>query len=44
MLLGTVMGVVVIPGLYYVFARLSGRRKLLPDEDELPLSEVPERE
>lgn len=44
MLLGTVMGVVVIPGLYYVFASLSGRRKLLPDEDELPLSEVPERE
>ncbi len=44
MLLGTLMGVVVIPGLYYVFAKLSERRKLLPDEDELPLSEVPERE
>ncbi|MBN8248116.1 MAG: efflux RND transporter permease subunit, partial [Verrucomicrobia bacterium] len=44
MLLGTLMGVVVIPGLYYVFATLAGRRKLLPDEDELPLSEVPERE
>jgi HAE1 family hydrophobic/amphiphilic exporter-1 len=44
MLLGTVMGVVVIPGLYYLFAKLSERGKLLPDEDELPLSEVPERE
>ncbi|MBX3731999.1 MAG: efflux RND transporter permease subunit [Verrucomicrobiae bacterium] len=44
MLLGTVLGVLVIPGLYYVFASLSGRRKLLPDEDELPLSEIPERE
>jgi HAE1 family hydrophobic/amphiphilic exporter-1 len=44
MLLGTVMGVLVIPGLYYLFAKLSDRGKLLPDEDELPLSEVPERE
>ncbi|MFM7804598.1 MAG: efflux RND transporter permease subunit, partial [Verrucomicrobiota bacterium] len=44
MLLGTVMGVIVIPGLYYVFASLSARSQLLPDEDELPLSEVPERE
>ena len=44
MLLGTVMGVIVIPGLYYLFASLSARSRLLPDEDELPLSEVPERE
>jgi HAE1 family hydrophobic/amphiphilic exporter-1 len=44
MLLGTVMGVIVIPGLYYIFAKLSERSKLLPDEDDLPLSEVPERE
>ena len=44
MLLGTVMGVLVIPGLYYLFAKLSERGRLLPDEDELPLSEVPERE
>jgi HAE1 family hydrophobic/amphiphilic exporter-1 len=44
MLLGTVMGVIVIPGLYYIFARLSERTKLLPDEDELPLSELPEDE
>lgn len=44
MLLGTIMGVVVIPGLYYIFAKLSERRKLLPDEDELPFSELPEDE
>ncbi|MFM8359171.1 MAG: hypothetical protein ACKOET_11520, partial [Verrucomicrobiota bacterium] len=44
MLLGTVMGVLVIPGLYYLFARLSEGSKLLPDEDDLPLSEIPERE
>ncbi len=44
MLLGTVMGVLVIPGLYYLFATLSEGSKLLPDEDELPLSEIPERE
>jgi HAE1 family hydrophobic/amphiphilic exporter-1 len=42
MLLGTVMGVLVVPGLYYIFAKLSERRKLLPDERETPLSELPE--
>ena len=40
MLLGTVIGVLVIPGLYYVFAKLSGDRKLLQDETAEPLSEV----
>ena len=44
MLLGTVMGAIVIPGLYYIFARLSQRSKLLPDEDQLPLSEEHEKE
>ncbi len=39
MLLGTVLGVVVIPGLYYLFARLAGDRKLLQDETDAPLSE-----
>jgi len=42
MLLGTVMGVLVVPGLYYIFGSLSERRKLLPDERETPLSELPE--
>ena len=40
MLLGTVIGVLVIPGLYYLFARLSGDRKLLEDEVDAPLSET----
>ena len=44
MLLGTVMGAIVIPGLYYIFASLSQRSKLLPDEDQLPLSEEHEKE
>lgn len=43
MLLGTLVGVVVIPGLYCIVAHLAGHRKLLPDEDDLPLSEVPTR-
>jgi HAE1 family hydrophobic/amphiphilic exporter-1 len=44
MLLGTVIGVLVIPGLYYLFAVMSGDRKLLQDEvvDE-PLSELCEQ-
>ena len=42
MLLGTVIGVLVIPGLYYLFARLAGDRKLLQDETDEPLSEVVE--
>ena len=40
MLLGTVIGVLVIPGLYYLFAKLSGDSKLLQDETDTPLSEV----
>jgi HAE1 family hydrophobic/amphiphilic exporter-1 len=43
MLLGTVIGVLVIPGLYYLFARLAGDGKLLPDETDRPLSEVIEQ-
>jgi HAE1 family hydrophobic/amphiphilic exporter-1 len=43
MLLGTVIGVLVIPGLYYLFARLDGDRKLLQDETHLPLSETIEQ-
>jgi HAE1 family hydrophobic/amphiphilic exporter-1 len=40
MLLGTIIGVLLIPGLYYVFAVMSGDRKLLQDETGAPLSEV----
>jgi HAE1 family hydrophobic/amphiphilic exporter-1 len=39
MLVGTVIGVLVIPGLYYLFAQLDGGRKLLRDERHTPLSE-----
>jgi hypothetical protein len=39
MLLGTVLGVLVIPGLYYLFARISDGRELLRDETNVPLSE-----
>jgi HAE1 family hydrophobic/amphiphilic exporter-1 len=40
MLVGTVVGVLVIPGLYYLFGRLDGGRKLLRHETHEPLSEV----
>ncbi len=39
MLLGTVFGVIVVPGLYYVFASLADGRQLIRDEDEVPLTE-----
>jgi hydrophobic/amphiphilic exporter-1 (mainly G- bacteria), HAE1 family len=39
MLVGTVIGVLVIPGLYYVFGKLADGRKLLQDEVDVPLSE-----
>ncbi|SDL78040.1 efflux RND transporter permease subunit [Chryseobacterium taihuense] len=39
MLIGTLFGVIVIPGLYYIFAKLSDGRKMIKDEDESPLTE-----
>ncbi|MBK9275557.1 MAG: efflux RND transporter permease subunit [Flavobacteriales bacterium] len=39
MLLGTIIGVLVIPGLYYVFATLIKGRKLIGDERDEPMSE-----
>jgi HAE1 family hydrophobic/amphiphilic exporter-1 len=39
MLLGTVLGVLVIPGLYYLFARISDGRELLRGETHVPFSE-----
>ncbi|HMQ77259.1 MAG TPA: efflux RND transporter permease subunit [Flavobacteriales bacterium] len=39
MLVGTVLGVLVIPGLYYVFATLIQGRKLIGDERDEPMSE-----
>lgn len=39
MLLGTLFGVIVVPGLYYFFAKLSEGKKLIQDEDHNPLTE-----
>ncbi|MCS7027662.1 MAG: efflux RND transporter permease subunit [Bacteroidia bacterium] len=39
MLLGTVFGVLVIPGLYYAFTKLAGNRKLIREEFHTPLTE-----
>ena len=39
MLFGTLFGVVIVPGLYFVFATLSDGRQLIRDEEDLPLSE-----
>jgi HAE1 family hydrophobic/amphiphilic exporter-1 len=43
MLVGTVLGVLAIPGLYYLFGRIADGRKLLHDEVDEPLSEVLEQ-
>src|SRR5262249_29821237 len=40
MLVGTVIGVLVIPGLYYLFGRIADKRHLIRDEADEPLSEV----
>ncbi len=40
MLIGTLVGVMVIPGLYYVFGKMSEGRKLIRDEEENPLTEA----
>lgn len=39
MLLGTIIGVLLIPGLYYVFGRISERTKFVKNEAETPLTE-----
>lgn len=39
MLFGTIFGVIVIPGLYFIFASLADGRQLIRDEDEEPLTE-----
>ena len=44
MLMGTVLGVLVIPGLYYLFGRMGDGRKLLRDEVSEPLSELLEHD
>ncbi|KAA9346062.1 efflux RND transporter permease subunit [Adhaeribacter soli] len=39
MLFGTVFGVIIIPGLYYIFAKMADGRHLIRDEHETPLTE-----
>lgn len=39
MLFGTVFGVIIIPGLYYIFAKMADGRKLIRDEEDSSLSE-----
>lgn len=39
MLFGTVFGVIIIPGLYYLFGMIAEKRLLVKDEDENPLTE-----
>ncbi len=39
MLIGTILGVIIIPGLYYVFGKLSEGRDLIRDEVDNPLTE-----
>ncbi|MET0393636.1 MAG: efflux RND transporter permease subunit [Chitinophagaceae bacterium] len=39
MLIGTVFGVLIIPGLYYLFGKISERSPLVKDQEENPLTE-----
>lgn len=39
MLFGTIFGVLVIPGLYYIFGRIAERHALVKEEEENPLTE-----
>ncbi len=42
MLMGTLVGIFVIPGLYYLFAKMIDGRKMIRDEHDQPLSETVE--
>ena len=44
MLMGTIIGVLVIPGLYYLFGKMADGKKLIRDEHDEPLSELFERD
>ncbi len=39
MLLGTIFGVILVPGLYFIFGKMAEGRKLIKDEDQTSLSE-----
>ncbi|MGB3948141.1 MAG: efflux RND transporter permease subunit, partial [Bacteroidia bacterium] len=40
MLFGTIFGVIIVPGLYYIFGKLAEGKKLIRNEDENPLTEA----
>lgn len=39
MMLGTIFGVIIIPGLYFIFAKMAEGRQLIKDEHDRPLTE-----
>jgi len=39
MLLGTIFGVIIIPGLYFIFGTIASKHKLIKDEEDHPLTE-----
>ncbi len=39
MLFGTIFGVIIVPGLYFIFGSISDGKHLIKDEDDLPLTE-----
>lgn len=39
MLIGTVFGVIIVPGLYYIFGTIADKRSLIKNENEVPLTE-----
>ena len=39
MLMGTFFGVILVPGLYYIFGRISDKHQLIEGEDENPLTD-----
>ncbi|SFM57292.1 hydrophobic/amphiphilic exporter-1, HAE1 family [Chitinophaga sp. YR627] len=39
MLFGTIFGVLIIPGLYYIFGKIAEKRMLVKEEEENPLTE-----
>jgi hydrophobic/amphiphilic exporter-1 (mainly G- bacteria), HAE1 family len=40
MLFGTIFGVIIIPGLYVIFAKMSEKKIFIKDEEETPLTEL----
>jgi HAE1 family hydrophobic/amphiphilic exporter-1 len=39
MVFGTIFGVIIVPGLYYIFGKLAEGRQMVRDEHDEPLSE-----